>query len=295
MSEHQRLSVPPELQHLIEKRELEERRQNQRRTGSDQRQRDLDPSGAGAAELADQVLTEAAAPPGDPIVAWRGDRRWVQSFERTPLKVGAKPRRQLRHRGVYLVTGGLDDAGLLVAEHLARTVEARLVLTGRSRGAESVRALEALGAEVVTVDADVADGERMREVMALVDERFGELHGVVHAAGAASGASTLRSLVEVGREESENQFRPKVRGLYALEEALAGRSLDFCLLLSSNASILGGPGLVAWSAADRASSSLPCSVRNQAKSKRRCSSPGRWPGHKLLRRREVHPRRPFRT
>jgi hypothetical protein len=44
MSDHQRLSVPPELQHLIEKRELEDRREDQRRSDTDQRQCDLGPS-----------------------------------------------------------------------------------------------------------------------------------------------------------------------------------------------------------------------------------------------------------
>jgi len=41
-----RLNVPPELQHLIEKRELEDRRQQERRDDADRRQVDMGPLGA---------------------------------------------------------------------------------------------------------------------------------------------------------------------------------------------------------------------------------------------------------
>ena len=35
-------------------------------------------------------------------------------------------------RGVYLITGGLGDLGLVIAEELAREFRARLVLLGRT-------------------------------------------------------------------------------------------------------------------------------------------------------------------
>ena len=40
------LPVPPELQHLIEKRETDDRREEERRSGQDRRIGDLGPSGA---------------------------------------------------------------------------------------------------------------------------------------------------------------------------------------------------------------------------------------------------------
>ena len=58
MNEH--LPIPPELQHLIEKREQEEdRRQKQQRSDQDQRQVDLGPLGAiESARDLDEVPTE---------------------------------------------------------------------------------------------------------------------------------------------------------------------------------------------------------------------------------------------
>jgi acyl carrier protein len=86
--------------------------------------------------------------------------------------------------------------------------------------------------------------------MHAIDERFGALHGVLHAAAVTSGLSISHPLTQIGREESETQFRPKAHGTYVLETVLGERELDFCLLFSSNASVLGGMGFAAYSAAN---------------------------------------------
>ena len=47
----------------------------------------------------------------------------------------------------------------------------------------------------------------------------------------------------------EQHFRPKVRGLLVLAQVLGDRELDFCLLMSSVASLLGGLGYASYAAA----------------------------------------------
>ena len=227
---------------------------------------------AGRAELPDKIMGEIKADSSDRVAAYRGYQRLVPAYERVRLQDGAEAARSLRPQGVYLITGGLGNVGLLLAEYLARTVQARLILVGRSafparaeweawlgshdagdgvsRKIARLMALEESGAEVMVVSADVADEERMRMAFALGEKRFGEIHGVIHGAGVTKGKSIFRPLAEIGRDESEEQFRPKVHGLYVLERILTGKKLDFCLLLSSNASVLGGLGLGAYAAAN---------------------------------------------
>src|SRR5207302_6816099 len=84
------------------------------------------------ARLIDRLVAESLTRSPDPAIAYRGHERLIQSFERVRLPAGAAPRQPLRERGVYLITGGLGQVGLLLAEHLARTLRARLVLLGRS-------------------------------------------------------------------------------------------------------------------------------------------------------------------
>ncbi len=59
MTEDKRLSVPSELQHLIEKRQLQDRREDQRRSGTDQRECDVGPLDAvDSAEDSESPVTE---------------------------------------------------------------------------------------------------------------------------------------------------------------------------------------------------------------------------------------------
>src|SRR5262249_21063024 len=82
--------------------------------------------------LAGQIIGELGAEPYEPVVAYRDSRRWFETFEPTKLPK-AQDSPVIRDGGVYLVTGGLGNIGLVVAESLARAASGvRLVLTGRS-------------------------------------------------------------------------------------------------------------------------------------------------------------------
>jgi phthiocerol/phenolphthiocerol synthesis type-I polyketide synthase E len=207
--------------------------------------------GSREAALLDRVVAEAvsiSAGGDDDLVALRGRERWVPGHQPVRLEGGgAAP---LREGGVYLLTGGLEGNGYALARWLAREAHARLVLLrDGAEGADRVQALKELGAEVLTVQADPGDEEEMRRALAEAEARFGPLHGVIHAAG-TQGERTFRVVAELGAEESGWHFRPKAHALYVLERVLAGRELDFCVVLSSLASVLGGVAYAAYTAAN---------------------------------------------
>ena len=222
-------------------------------------------------QLVEQLAVELTTKFSDEVVAYRGSRRWVQSFEAVRLKTGESGLEGLRSRGTYMITGGLGGVGLVLAEHLARTAGARLVLLGRtalpersewetwvashdaqnsvSRKITAVRRLEELGSEVLVLSADVSDEGQMRAALQQTLESFGELHGVIHGAG-IGGAQSYRSISETGATEAGWHFQPKAHGLYVLQRVLEGQPLDFCLLLSSLSTVLGGLGFAAYSSAN---------------------------------------------
>jgi len=224
------------------------------------------------ARLIDQLLAEIKTRATGGSIAYRGSQRWIQSFEPLKLERSANDSVRWREKGVYLITGGMGGVGLLLASHLAQTVQARLVLVGRtslpprdewqqwfyahteenniSRKMRQVQELEAAGAEVLLACADVSDEAQMLAVIQQTEARFGALHGVFHAAGITSGKSFCGPLKEIGRDVSEEQFRAKVYGTYALAKVIEGKELDFVLLFSSNAAVLGGLGFRAYAAAN---------------------------------------------
>lgn len=221
-------------------------------------------------KLVDQLLAELAIQSSDRIIAYRGNHRWVQTFEPIHLEDAVEGTSRLRKGGVYLITGGLGGIGLVLAEYLAKTVQAKLILTGRSafpakdeweqwlvthdeqdgisRKIRKVRELEALGAEVLVASVDVANLTQMQSLIHQVELRFGELNGVFHAAGILGGQ--FNTVENTSEANCEKQFHPKVYGLLVLEKLLQGREIDFCVLLSSLSTVLGGLGSVAYSSAN---------------------------------------------
>jgi phthiocerol/phenolphthiocerol synthesis type-I polyketide synthase E len=220
--------------------------------------------------IAQQVMVEISSGPAAPIVAYRGNARWVQRHDPVQLQTPDVTCRTLRQKGAYLVVGGLGGVGFLIAEHLARTVSARLVLTGRTyiparsdwdswlsnhsgddpttKRIRKIRTLEEAGAVVLPIVANASDEQQMRLVLARTTEMFGDVNGVIHAAGYA-GQQTVKMIEELDQAECEKHFTSRAYGLLALEGALTGMNPDFCLLISSNVSVLGGLGAFAYSAA----------------------------------------------
>jgi len=83
-------------------------------------------------KLIAQLQAELTSKSSDQVIAYRGEYRWVQTFEPVRLDKPIDGIPRLREKGVYLITGGLGGIGLTLAEHLAKTVQAKLILTGRS-------------------------------------------------------------------------------------------------------------------------------------------------------------------
>ncbi|UCH96725.1 MAG: SDR family NAD(P)-dependent oxidoreductase, partial [Candidatus Aminicenantes bacterium] len=226
--------------------------------------------------LIHQLLLEFSIDSPDTIVAYRDDYRWVQIFEPVRLEEPEGKTPLLKEQGIYLITGGLGGIGFVLAEHLAKKVQAKLVLTGRStfpgkkeweqwlkthkqddtlcRKIKQVKRLEELGAEVLTCRADVSNPEQMQQVIALATERFGRIDGVIHSAGLPDGGVIpLRT-----RETIDPVLLPKVKGTLVLDRLLKNVKHDFFIICSSITSIAGQFGQVAYCAANSFLDTFAC-------------------------------------
>ncbi|MEW6734362.1 MAG: amino acid adenylation domain-containing protein [Acidobacteriota bacterium] len=219
-------------------------------------------------QLIDQILQEAVTDSANPTVAYRGDYRWVQSFEAVHLIDNNKPSTRLRREGVYLITGGLGGVGLVLAEYLAQVVKAKLILVGRtsfpareiweewlishnyinstSNKIRKLQAIEKLGVEIIVANADITNLEQIQQVVDHAYVRFGRIDGVIHAAGI-----TNDGIIELKQAaEADAVLSPKVKGTMVLYSLFKERSLDFFMLCSSLRSVVGGIGLVDYCAAN---------------------------------------------
>jgi amino acid adenylation domain-containing protein len=213
----------------------------------------------GVADLAAELLEELAGSAAELVIARRGSHRWAPAFEAVRLEAGTELPARLRRGGTYLITGGLGRIGLVLAGFLARTVGAKLVLIGRSAPPERVervsplepegeaahrigdlQALEASGAEVLVLAADVTDEAQMRAAVGRARERFGRLDGAFHLAGIpGEGLIQLKSA-----DMARSVLAPKAHGALVLATVLADQPPDFLTLFSSVAAVAPGIGQV---------------------------------------------------
>ncbi|NEC82365.1 SDR family NAD(P)-dependent oxidoreductase, partial [Streptomyces sp. SID7958] len=196
---------------------------------------DADPAD-GARLLVDELL---GADEGE--VRLTGGRRETLEYEEYAPEPAGPPAPTGRAR-TYLITGGAGRIGATVARHLAVTHRADIVLCGRRPAdaavADLLRELTATGVEAMYHPADVGDRDQVRELVTAVRQRFGALHGVVHAAGVTRDALAVRKTPD----DAAAVLAPKVWGAVHLDEATRDEPLDFLALFSSVAASTGNLG-----------------------------------------------------
>jgi acyl transferase domain-containing protein/acyl carrier protein len=181
-------------------------------------------------------------------VSYRSGKRHIRRIR--PC-TALSERGSIKHGGTFLITGGLGGIGLKLAEYLTKIYNAKVVLTGRSSLTKDkeamITALEGGGGSIGYEQADVCDPKAMARVLRAVHKRFGNLNGVIHAAGVEGKEIVLKKNLQTFQEV----LRPKVQGTLALDEALNGESLDFICYFSSTSAILGDFGTCDYAIGNR--------------------------------------------
>ncbi len=222
--------------------------------------------------LASQITAEFLDNRTGLTLAYRANHRWVQDFEPVRLEEAGRTDGLLKENGVYAITGGLGRIGLTLAEHLAKSVKARLVLLEKIEFPEKsgwqewlnshdsgdvfslkikrLQKIESLGAEILVLHTDISDKRQLEKTLKQAAESFGTINGVIHAAGLV-GEQSFKTIREITADDWDAQFQAKVKGAQVLAEVLREYQPDFCLLQSSLSSILGGLGFSAYAAANQ--------------------------------------------
>lgn len=220
--------------------------------------------------LGKRLSTELMSIQRSTTAALRGSQYWEKQYEQTHIAADAPAAHTLKDNGVYLITGGLGNIGLLLAGYISKTVSnPKLVLVGRSEFPQrsewsgliqsqpeskvcerinQIQQIESRGAQVSVMAADSAELTQMEAVFNAVERDFGKVNGIIHAAGQLHGSMT--ALVETTVQDFEQQYSSKVAGVMVLDKLLRNRNVDFCLLMSSLSSVLGGLGFSAYAAAN---------------------------------------------
>ena len=172
-----------------------------------------------------------------------------------------------RADATYLITGGHGGLGLAVARWLVEKGARHLALLSRSGassvGQDAIADLAAKGATVTTIQTDISNQSDLARALSQIRNTMPPLRGVIHAAGVLDD----HLLLNLDAESFRRVLAPKVFGAWNLHCLAADLPLDFFVVFSSVASLLGSPGQANYAAAnafldglahDRRSHGLPC-------------------------------------
>jgi len=146
----------------------------------------------------------------------------------------------------YLITGGAGAIGHIVARWMVARGARHVVLAGRKKEPEDFAStLDA--AAVSYISCDVSRRDEVARLFDDIERSLPPLRGIVHAAGLLDDSILLHQ----DRERLERVMAPKIAGAWNLHRACSTRMrLDFFVLFSSAASVLGSPGQGNYTAAN---------------------------------------------
>lgn len=196
--------------------------------------------------LFDEMVSEINS---EGIVAIRNGLRYVRGLVNT-VKLQQSSKIQFGDGETYLITGGGSEVGGKIAEELANKAKINLVLTGRkklplrsewdkeisnnTRLAKRIKLilkLEELGSNVDYEVVDVTRVDEMKALIIRVNNLYGSIHGVIHAAGIWD--SYTFKLLDKEIETVNETIKPKVQGAVITDLVTRKEPLKFFVMLSS--------------------------------------------------------------
>jgi acyl transferase domain-containing protein/aryl carrier-like protein len=179
-------------------------------------------------------------------VAWRGNRRYVARLER-PILSNVKRELIIREDSSYLISGGSGRLGLETAQWLVEQGARHLILLSRQGiiDTTSVKQMEQAGVQVLIAKADVSNQNELNRVLEQISQTA-PLRGVIHAAGVLEDGM----LIGQNWERFEKVMAAKVYGAWNLHQHTTNMELDFFVMFSSAASVLGNRGQSNYAAAN---------------------------------------------
>jgi polyketide synthase PksJ len=198
-------------------------------------------------------------------IPYRNGYQWYKTY--TIANSQLKKINRLKDNGIYLLTGGLGGIALSCCEAITKTIlNPNFILLSRRmlpieaewqtilknpnhefyKIIKRLLRLKELGATFVFYQVDISQFKLLNNVIQKCISHFGTINGLIHTAGISNP-----ELIEFkSKMATQDVFLAKLYGTYNLIKSLKNSSLDFIVLTSSLAVLLGGYRQIDYCAAN---------------------------------------------
>lgn len=211
------------------------------------------------------LLQEILASDGEDQIVFRGDKRYAPRIIKKAMRNLGHSNPICKPDSTYLITGGTGDLGLELAKWLVENEARRLILLSHTsipsrnkwknykqdpkivKIIAQILQLEAKGAQIDVAVIDVCDQKKMQAFFRQYKRQCRPpIRGIIHAAGVVN----FNEIVTLDADAFLKVLYPKIAGAWLLHKLFEKQDLDFFILFSSVASLIGSPFLSSYAAAN---------------------------------------------
>lgn len=199
-------------------------------------------------------------------MAYRGNQRWIQTFEPQQYHLSTSQETLVRQGGTYLIIGGGNDQSIVLTDYLTQFEDVTLAFVHHrhtvpphsewehwlmtheiqdtiSRWIVHLQSLEQRGVPITMVSEDIRNTEYLQSAIEHITQQHGAINGVFYI-GSGDTSTQFCALHEIQTIDDTWFMRQHAQELSALADVLQDYPVDFCVLFSSLTAVLGGLGLV---------------------------------------------------
>ena len=190
------------------------------------------------------------------VIDWSHSKRLSVAIE--PLKTD----RLFHPKKTYFLVGLTGELGRSLCQWMVSNNARYIALGSRNADLDSVwlEEMHALGATIKIYKMDVSDRDSIRSVHTAIRDTMPPVAGVCNAAMVLSD----KLFVDMNADIMNKVLKPKVEGTNHLDELFNQPSLDFFVMFSSLASVIGNAGQSNYHAANLFMASLAAQRRNKS-------------------------------
>lgn len=222
--------------------------------------------------------------------AYREGKRYISKLKKVDLATQSNNPIPIRAGGFYIITGGLGGVGSIVAKYLLQFYQAKVLIFGRTRLAETnqqqaspvvgklktfreLRDMERFGGMIDYQAVNITDLAGLIKIVEEMEATWGaSLDGIIHFAGIIQECLLADQTID----QLEEMYKSKVYGTWVLHQLIKDRTDCLFISASSAWTLAGGMTVGAYCSANNFLETFSQYQRHVAHVKSYCFSWSLW-------------------